>query len=238
MMIFSFGGNIIFAQDMKLPAKINLFQYVVPKDAVYDYSHPYNDIYGFPDARIWGWSANGKIAYSTERSIEGRGGVAVHFLIFDLVTDEIDFEIKIDSNDYDIDDSNENTIIYLYNLNRENIVNAINRNKIIDKASIYLPLPAKIKNADYSCHSNIKYETEPEFYDKIKDYSIIVSRNNKSKIVKTATDVEALSVYVCGYLQSPFEDRILIVTAEEKWGFEGSELYYYFVGCHLERGFN
>ena len=123
-------------------------------------------------------------------------------------------------------------------MNKENILNAINENNIIYKETIYLPLPAKIKNFDYSCYSNVEYENKPEFYDKIKKYSIIVNRNNKNKIVKTAINVAAISVYICGYLKSPFEDRILIVTAEEEWRFEGSELHYYFVGCHLERGFN
>ena len=223
----------INAHDIKVPEKIDFFQYIVPKGIIYDYSHPYNGIYGFPDVRIWGWSTNGKIAYSIERNREGRGGMSIHFIIFDLVDDAIDFEITIDSDDYTIDGIDENTAEYLYALNKENILNAINENKIIDKENRYLPLPARIKNVDYVCHSKIDYESEPEFYDKIKEYSIIVNRNNKSKTVKTATNVEAIAVYICGYIKSPFEDRILIVTAEEKWGFEGSELYYYFVGCHL-----
>jgi hypothetical protein len=227
ILIFSFGKNIIYAQNIELPEKIDLFQYVVPND----------DIYGFPDVRIWGWSTNGKTAYSVERNIEGRGGVSIQFIIFDLVEDTIDFEINVDSNDYNLDDYGGNTIMYLYNLNSEDINNAIRKNNIVYKKNIYSPLPGKIKNADYSCYSNIENEKEPEFYDKIKGYSIIVNRNNKSKTVKNTMDVEALSVYICGYFKSPFEDRILIVTAEEKWGFEGTELYYYFVGCHLERGF-
>ncbi|MHC6203007.1 hypothetical protein ACYULU_07420 [Breznakiellaceae bacterium SP9] len=232
------AAHSIYAQDSKVPEKIDFFQYIVPKGIIYDYSHPYNGIYGFPDVRIWGWSTNGKVAYSIERNREGRGGMSIHFIIFDLVSDTIDFEINIDSNDYTIDDIDENTAAYLYTLNKKNILNAINKYKIIYKENRYLPLPARIKNVDYSCYSNIEYENEPEFYDKIREYSIIVSRNNKNKIVKTAINVEAIAVYICGYIKSPFEDRILIVTAEEKQGFEGSELYYYFVGCHLERGFN
>ncbi|GHV20185.1 hypothetical protein FACS189494_03440 [Spirochaetia bacterium] len=238
ILIFCSGQNVVYAQNIALPKKIDLFQYIVPKGVIYDYAHPYNDIYGFPDVRVWGWSTKGKIAYSSERNIEGRGGVSIQFIIFDLVEDRIDFEIDIDSNDYKIDEFKENTIMYLYNLNSKDINNAISKNNIVHKENIYSSLPGKIKNVNYSCHANIEYEDAPEFYDKIKEYSIIVNRNNKSKTVKTSADVEAISVYICGYFKSPFEDRILIVTAEERAGFEGTELYYYFVGCHLERGFN
>jgi hypothetical protein len=36
---------------------------------------------------------------------------------------------------------------------------------------------------------------------------------------------------------SPFEDRILVITAEKRFVFEGSELFYNFSGYHLETGF-
>jgi hypothetical protein len=61
---------------------------------------PQSALYGFPDARIWGWSNNGKVAYSIERQIDGKGGQKIDFFIFDLIPDSIVFELLMDSFDH------------------------------------------------------------------------------------------------------------------------------------------
>ncbi|MCL1813549.1 MAG: hypothetical protein FWG29_08520 [Treponema sp.] len=99
------------AQELAFPPKINLFQYTA--------SISQRPLYGFPNARIWGWSNNGKVAYSIETEVDGRGGQKIDFVVFDLISDETIFELKMDSFDHnDVEDE------ILYNLFRSDIANA------------------------------------------------------------------------------------------------------------------
>jgi hypothetical protein len=82
------------AQNIDLPARIDLSQYLVPGPNV-------KPVFGNPMARIWGWSTTGKVAYSIERHIDGRGGQIIDFVIFNLMTDKTDLNLKIDSFDFD-----------------------------------------------------------------------------------------------------------------------------------------
>ena len=71
----------------ELPNKIDPFIYCVPSGINYGYTKPFGKIYGFPTVRVFGWSKDGKIAYSLQRNIEGRGGVITSYIIQDIVTD-------------------------------------------------------------------------------------------------------------------------------------------------------
>jgi hypothetical protein len=228
----------LIAENIKLPPKIDPFQYLVPKGIIYNYSHPYNEIYLFPDVRIWGWSSTGKVAYSIENIIEGKGGILIQYTVLDTITDDIVFNLKMDSNDYGIDESNENIIEIIYTNEMEKIMNSMKYNNIIEQYSDFLSFPIKIGINEFNCYAKIENEIKPEFWDTILRYEVIANRNGKSKIIKTVLEVSALSIYICGYFKSPFENRILVVIAEEQWGFEGKELSYNFSGCHLEIGFN
>jgi len=44
-------------------------------------------------------------------------------------------------------------------------------------------------------------------------------------------------VITCGYFLSPFENRALIVVGEYEWAFEGYDVKYVLIGCHLSIGF-
>ena len=114
--------NVCFlqAQELDFPVKTNLFQYSV--------SVSQRHLYGFPDTRIWGWSKNGKIAYSIETEIEGRGGQKIDFIIFDTVSDKRVFELKMDSFDH-----NDVTDEALYNLFKTNILNALKTHILLGK---------------------------------------------------------------------------------------------------------
>lgn len=242
MLLFVFviilNASFLSADNAKIPPVIDPFQYSVPGGTKYSYSAPYNDIYGFPGMRIWGWSRSGKIAYSVERNIEGRGGTLIQFIIFDTVTDTTVYELNIDSNDYTINQTPGNLINMLYELEKTKIINAMDKNNIVQRQTDFLPLPIKSPKGEYNCFVNIEQEEFPEFYDRIKEYRVNVSFNGKNKIIKNTTDVEAVSVYTCGYFLSPFENRAVVIIGEERWGFEGTELFYLLSGCNLDRGFN
>ena len=72
------------------------------------------------------------------------------------------------------------------------------------------------------------------------EYKVSVTAGGKSKIISTFTPLSSVTghVYVCGYFLSPFENRAMVVIAEEVWVHEGTELFYKFAGCHLGSGFN
>ena len=70
------------------------------------------------------------------------------------------------------------------------------------------------------------------------NYKITAKTNNsKTKIITNRTNITADNVYICGYFQSPFENRIALIIAEEKYVFEGNELFYDFIGCLTNVGF-
>ncbi|MCL1813874.1 MAG: hypothetical protein FWG29_10205 [Treponema sp.] len=219
------------AQELAFPPKINLFQYSA--------SISQRPLYGFPNARIWGWSNNGKVAYSIETEVDGRGGQKIDFVVFDLISDETIFELKMDSfNHNDVEDE------ILYNLFSSDIANALRINGIISQRIEFLPFPIRINNTVYNSQIiNVEHKKGDEygFFDSlVSKYMVKVIANEKSKIIANFNPVHTLTgyAYVCGYFLSPFENRALVVVAEEHWGFEGTELTYRFSGCHLGVGFN
>ena len=215
--------------DLTLPPVVNLFQYSA--------SISQHDLYGIPRARIWGWSNDGKVAYSVERGIEGRGGQIIYFVILDSVSDSEVFKLIMDSFDYnDVEDE------ALYNLSSVHILNALMMHNIVRQETNFLPFPFRRNNTVYDCRiTNVEYKDGEGFFDggAVSRYNVLVTAGNKSKIINSFTPVGRTGfVYVCGYFLSPFENRALVVVAEERWGHEGTELDYRLSGCHLEAGFN
>ena len=228
--LFFFLHNLQ-AQELVFPPKINLFQYSRPVS---------QSLYGFPEARIWGWSNNGKIAYSIETEVDGRGGQKIDFVILDLVTDKTLYELKMDS--FDHGEDNGVTGEALYGLYRTVIINALNTHNIIRGAAAFLPFPLVKNNTTYNAQiANIDYKSdEYGFFDRVvSKYNVTVAANGKTKTIGIFLPVRGVTgrVYMCGYFLSPFENRVMAAAAEEAWGFEGTELIYRFAGCHLGVGF-
>ena len=221
--------HFLSAQELSFPPKINFFQYSSSVSG-----RPLN---GFPNARIWGWSNNGKIAYSIETEVEGRGGQKINFVIMDLITDDIVFELKLDSFDHD-DLTNE----ALYNLFRTDISNALRKYTISAQRTDFSRFPIRKNDMVYDSRIiNVEQKKNDFAFDNVvSKYTVSVTANGKTKTIGTFSPVNTITgyVYVCGYILSPFENRALVVIAEENWGFEGTELSYRFSGCHLGVGFN
>ena len=95
---------------------------------------------------------------------------------------------------------------------------------------------------EYNCSiTNITYSSDAYgfFNDNITRYTVVVTANGRSKNINTFdSDAMTRKIYICGYSLSPFEDRALIILAEENFVFEGTELFYVFSGCHLGTGFS
>jgi hypothetical protein len=222
-------------QALDFPPKINLFQF---HDATLEAR---GSLYGFPNARIWGWPKSGKVAYSIEREIDGRGGQKIDFVIFDAITDTQVFEIKMDSYDYDEVDNNDYTDEALYNLFKDEILGALGAHAIVRQGTEFAPFPIRKNNLAYTCGIVDTQYTSSDlgFFDTIvSEYTVEVTAGSKKSIIGKFKPLNGITrhIYVCGYLLSPFENRALVVIAEEFFAFEGTELAYRFSGCHLDVG--
>ena len=211
-----FTAGFLNAQGFNIPTPTNLFQHSIPSAAIYE----------FPTVRIWGWSATGKIAYSIEREAVGIGGQIIEFNVFDAVEDELISNFALDSYEHD----------------RVSITNALRANNIVEGNTDFQPFPIRRNNLEYVCSiTNTAYSEDDFgfFNDNVSRYTVEVTANGKSKVVNTfAGGGLTRKVYICGYILSPYENRALVVLAEERFVFEGTELFYVFAGCHLGTGFN
>jgi len=232
-MFFILSLNCLQAQQFVIPPKINLFQY--------SHSVSEHSLNSFPDTRIWGWSNNGKVAYSVERGLEGRGGQIIEFIIFDLVTDDIVFELRMDSFDVSSRGAEDEA---LYNVFKVSILNALKKYNIIQERTPFLSFPFMKNNFVYNVQiTDYKYERLDGlgiFGDRvISSYRLLATSNNRRKVINTFSPESNYTgyVYICGYFLSPFENRALTVIAEESMGYGGDDLTFRFAGFHLDVGF-
>ena len=249
-------NNFITADDFRLPPKIDLTRYISGNIKV-----NFPNIFSWgtrSDVRIWGWSRTGKIAISQEYIQPGYDNVKPHisrleYYIIDLNKDEIVFECSWDSyNGMSYSDKppqiffdmSESGVKKLFDLQKVSISNANARHGIIYNQSVFLSFPVKNDNYTYSCRANFTTRMEDEGAGQtIDNYDVIVSRNDgKRKAIASVSLYDGdhnffPNVNICGYFKSPYENRIVVVIAEELSGL-GEGIIWKFNGCHLEAGFN
>jgi hypothetical protein len=217
----------LIAQDINLPPYVDLLEGV----KLWEY-YDYNKLVPFclSKIRMWGWSRNGKAAYSIEFYVDGRGGTITTAIIFDFIDDRIVWENKIDSfyTDYDINGFYNNFRAACKNYNIENINASFNN------------FPLKYKENIYNINIDVVSEenTENDWYDSIKSFQIVVETQGRSKIINSTNDIVATGIFPCGYFISPFENRALIIIGKSVRAFEGEDIEFIFIGCHLLIGFD
>lgn len=195
--------------------------------------------YTFPIFRIFGFSKDGKMAYSLEEDVDGRGGTIIQYIIQDLVTDKILWTTKDDTENWTGEqDSMATLTTFLISLNNKKaeLKSAMQKYGIIQADSEFLQFPTK---DGYSCTANVQDKTkggDDDWLGKI-DYQIRVKNPaGKSKTVASAKDEKAYQVVVCGYFKNPYENRLAIIYGEEKYVFEGTGISYHVAGCDLSEG--
>ena len=224
------------AQNLNLPPPVDLLQYV--NDRVFGFVGE-NSL--LVRARIWGWSRDGKVAYSIERESDQ---IYISFYVFDFINDNILFEMDIVSN-------NILNFTTAYNTRKDEITGAVLQYNIIEQQTDFLPFPIKNNNVSYDGEIVWgKGYRPPEFFneeagewggmefDDIYDVSIIIKRNGQvKKTIKTYNGILpggfGYLIELCGYFLSPFENRALIVIALAQY-----DVHYDFSGCHLDIGFH
>jgi len=230
--LFFLNTHLLFPQELIFPPKIELSQYTVPQ--VYFHDLPY--------ARIWGWSREGKVAYSvTSITVAGQ---TVDFVILDLVTNNNVFELIMTQHNHGYAIRDED----LYNFYAIEILNALKIHNIINEQTDFLPFPFIIDSIKYNVQLVVEYQKDqrglwPDDIDVVMRYAVAVTANGRKRIVAnfdalSNVFISVFSVYVAGYFLSPCESRVLVVVAERFWVHSMWELRYRFIGFNLDIGFN
>lgn len=100
--------------------------------------------------------------------------------------------------------------------------------------------PLKYKNAEYRGFlMDIVRGTVYDIPDLIKEYKNCVAKDDIIKVLGHAKDKYLVDVRIGGYVKSPHEGRIALLTCELVRGWEGPPHTVEFgvVGCHLEYGY-
>jgi len=224
--------HLLFSQELAFPPKVNLFQHTMSQRHFHE----------LPYARIWGWSAEGKVAYSVAGST--LAGQIIDFVILDLVTNNNVFELRMAQyrHHYTIYDET------LYSFYAADILGALMLNNIINKRTDFLPFPFKANSIEYNVQLIVEYQKDQmdlgrDNVDVVSGYMVVVTANDRRKIIAnfdalSNVFVSVFSVYVAGYFLSPFESRLLVVVAERLWVHSMWELRYRFIGFNLDIGLN
>jgi hypothetical protein len=206
----------------------------------------------YSDIRIWGWSRDGKVAYSNYISFEGD----VFFVfILDMVNDKVLWRNTLDFFD-DPHPYEENYhwfdgdfyLDFINSFKNKCVQNGI---EFIQTEFKELPIRHNNQTVNIILEKNETSLSHSEMDNlliiggKFEGYKIIAENQGKQKIIlekdfnihKSNYTIYADDIFVCGYFISPFENRALIVIGEFAHSWEGSDVTYSFAGCHLSVGF-
>jgi hypothetical protein len=238
IIVIYFSNAFLFAQNDRPPFDyIDLLSYTTRE-------YTYAGMSRYSKISIWGWSRDGKVAYSQLYQVDNRGGTGEEVIIFDLINDVVIYEHR----NYSIWASEEEQHIF-YEYFKENCLE--NNIEFVYSELKYIPLVRNNQQYNISIKDidkNIERRDNRAFSSTVKNYQVIVETQGKNKIIHTGNNRNSKDVFVCGYFKSPFEDRALIIIGEaieksESSDFDGSTEFYIvfnfiFVGCHLAVGFN
>jgi hypothetical protein len=238
------GKDIIAALNGVLPAVVDLFKYDEKRAHFIGYNNWFSSRYDF---RIWGWSKDGKVAYSYTEFNDGAGWETKYFYILDFIDDKFLWKNSLD--DYEGkqmiytegEGSAEGPVIDYDELYRE-FMNVCKNHKIELSQAEFKKLPIMLNNKVYNVivEQNKRNDSDEYGYDTIESYKIVVETGGKSKLINEGTFSEPtiFDVFSLGYFISPFENRALIVIGRHIRHWEGTNNDYILLGCHLDTGFN
>jgi len=214
----------IIPQVPSFPPSIDYFQYV-----------DFKPMFKHSDLRFWGWSKDSKVAYTINKSLDPMEGNIFSSVIFDTIDDIIVWQDSLNSNDY-----KENEYNAAFNNFIKSFMSRAGQNKIEFLQADFKGLPIRHINQVV----NIIVETSKstgdwhEVYGNIGSYKIIANKDGRRKIIHEKTlDRPVMDIVSCGYFINPFDNRALIIVGEYKWAFEGYDVGYVLIGCHLSTGF-
>jgi hypothetical protein len=200
----------------------------------------------FSEIKIWGWSRDGKVAYSNFITLEASD---LDVIIFDIINDTVLWRNRLDlfNDPHPHEDGYDwfKGKFYLYFINDFKNVCVQNGIEFIQTEFKNIPIKHDNQTVNIILEKNesplSSFERENmAIFGKYESYKIIATHQGKQKIIKEKSftgTIYADDVFICGYFLSPFENRALIVIGEFAHSWEGSDVTYTFAGCHLSMGF-
>lgn len=185
-----------------------------------------------------GFSPDGKIAFLKQEELDGKGGTDLYFIIQDLVSDEILWELQAPT-----DES------YWLGKDLMDLFLSDNQELIDGKLAAYgiSIVSCPYERFPYKAAEGRTFEARIESVDtgkllydmfSIIRYSCIVTDGRgRSKKVVADKEIAASEAFVCGCIKNPFEKRLALIIAEAVYGFEGCDMKYSFSGCDMQKGF-
>jgi hypothetical protein len=193
------------------------------------------------DINILGWSARGHLAYCFYHdSLDPLGPCTdFRFIIQDLVTDEIVFEIKYFSEKELL------TFAEVYALHKKEISAKYGQFGIVESESVIKAFPLQLADEMYELEISAEYYQDDIIYPlfDIEPLSLLVvnlvSDARGTKEIYSLRRNSSVISYSAFYCQSPFEPRIALIVVLGAPGWEGTPLEYSYavIGCHLKVGF-
>lgn len=187
-----------------------------------------------------GFSPDGKMAFLKELFLEGKGGIDLYFVVQDLVSDEILWELKAPSDD-DYEYAPGQGLHERFIADYESQINGkLAEYGITVSPCSYERLPYTAADGRTFSVSIDDHDTGKLMYDmfSVTSYSCIVT-DGKERSKKVIADKEFMGpeAFACGCIKSPYEDRLAIIVAEATFGFEGSDILFCIAGCDMKKGF-
>ncbi len=230
------GDNDIVENDTTANGEKILQEYFFPTEMNYDGGYAGNHL--IDKLYPIGWSKSGKFAYATETSDEGIGVYMFKIEVINLINDEIEWSWETEADE-------ENYREEIWKDNYKEFKKYLNKHEIIQKKNIELgELFFKYKGKEYNLDLITKNDVDPDFgFEIIVETKILLRSPQLGQ--KTVFEYEEknysmiLNQMIAGYIMSPYEDRILVVLKNERWGSEGipSVIYFTFSGSNLYTGF-
>ncbi|MBQ6566728.1 MAG: hypothetical protein IJL80_06690, partial [Treponema sp.] len=206
--------------------------YLVERDSFLSRSyHDNSSLY------LVGFSHDGKMAYLKEVELDGKGGTNLYFIVQDLVSDEILWQLQSPSDDsYALGQNLLERFISDYGAQ---IDKKLSEHGIAISPCEYRSLPYGEGGLSVSAAIE-SHSTGKMMYDmfEIISYSCVVTdgRGRSKKVIENR-ELMGTEAFVCGCIKNPYEDRLAIVIAEATYGFEGCDILFRIAGCDMRKGF-
>lgn len=191
-----------------------------------------------------GWSADGKLAYAIEPPDEAAGSYFLNIYIQDLVTDEILWKDNYQS----VPESTQSpqSFAAYWMANEKTINEQLDKFKISkadDSALFAGPISQGDDSLEYSI--NKKLRAAPDFGNiaMVSEYQVIVKSSQRGSKTVHSEKFDKLGgimdVEVIGYLRGTDPERVALLVAGVKRGWEGPPHVTWFkvIGTNLVRGF-
>jgi len=229
----------IIPEVPSFPPPIDYFQYI-----------NFEPMYNHSDLRLWGWSRNSNVAYTIKKNLDPMDGNIITAVIFNTIDDIVVWQDSLNSNDYKENEYNAALNNFIKSFMSRAGQNGIEFTQEVSPRgqADFKGLPIRNKNqiVNIIVETGNKTGDWHEVYGNIGSYRIIAEiatefpaqNNGRRKIIYEKTlDRPVMDVVSCGYFINPFDNRALIIVGEYEWAFEGYDVKYILIGCHLSTGF-